>query len=285
MAESATSDLPVFGPPYLDPAILRYEISAMAEAFIAALLGAFPAGSVEAVYGKGSAFKAWDSPIDYVPEVSDVDLHVLFADGRPENEKSIDLETALAVEARTTAGYRSRIKDAFHVPRLQFIPIKWMEAQPSYVPSPAGTVKVLLGSNRPGPGIDLQVSLENARGLLLEQREFLGKLGDQVIDKPAGYKREVVRQMAWRVSPTGPRVLEVLGIPFERAWAGNRTTAVRLLRSVGEDDLAANYASFYLHAWEYYLSSYGDGESAGDLIRSGSKILRGSIAIAEAAGR
>ena len=52
----------------------------MAKCFRDELLHLIPEGEIRAIYLKGSAVKAWESPLDYVPEISDVDMHVWFRD-------------------------------------------------------------------------------------------------------------------------------------------------------------------------------------------------------------
>ncbi len=62
---------------YPDKTALKREARAMAEAFAEALLAHVPSEHVAGIYWKGSAQKEWTTPIDYVPELSDVDIHVL----------------------------------------------------------------------------------------------------------------------------------------------------------------------------------------------------------------
>src|SRR5687768_9127389 len=63
-----------------DPARVRAEVEGMTDAYVAALLERLPREQIVGLYAKGSAVKPWDAPIDYVPELSDVDLHVLVHD-------------------------------------------------------------------------------------------------------------------------------------------------------------------------------------------------------------
>ncbi len=75
---------------------LRAEVEAMTEAYLTAIEAVIP-GVLEGAYLKGSAVKRWDTPLDYVPEVSDVDVHLLFYE---EDEAALDeLATALEVQA------------------------------------------------------------------------------------------------------------------------------------------------------------------------------------------
>ena len=60
--------------------VLRADVEAMAEAWRTVLLEELGAAAIDGLYLKGSAAKRWDSLVDYVPELSDVDLHVRLSD-------------------------------------------------------------------------------------------------------------------------------------------------------------------------------------------------------------
>jgi hypothetical protein len=69
------ADLPRWGPPYPDPGEVRADVEAMVGAVAGALVARF-GDAIAGLWFKGSAQKRWDSPLDYVPEISDVDIHV-----------------------------------------------------------------------------------------------------------------------------------------------------------------------------------------------------------------
>lgn len=56
---------------------LRKDIDFMVKTAKEVLLKNF-GKNIVGIYFKGSASKKWDSHIDYVPELSDVDIHILF---------------------------------------------------------------------------------------------------------------------------------------------------------------------------------------------------------------
>jgi hypothetical protein len=82
--------------------------------------------------------------------------------------------------------------------------------------------------------------------------------------------------MNWRLSPIAPRVLEVLGVPYEEAWSLNRTALVRTLEERGLDDLAQAYANYYLAGWEAFLAGL-EGREAGSAL----PVLRAGIRVIE----
>ena len=58
---------------------IRVEVEAYVESVTEVLTEAIPASALRGLYYKGSALKQWDSALDYVPEISDVDFHLWFA--------------------------------------------------------------------------------------------------------------------------------------------------------------------------------------------------------------
>jgi hypothetical protein len=82
-------------------------------------------------------------------------------------------------------------------------------------------------------------------------------------------------------SPTAPRVLHILGVPFGKAWSINRTEIVSLLKEIGEHQLAQVYSDFYLSGWEYFLSRYSDNNAGRSSIISGVNALSSGVEIAK----
>lgn len=259
---------------------MRGEVKAMADSFVEALLGVYPPERIRGVYWKGSSRKNWDSPIDYVPELSDIDIHVLYADDPRPDRNYISLETGLRIQERVEQGYRRRVPAPLHVPRIQYIAANVIERQPRYVPTPAQTVEALYGEPYITHTLDEASSRASAHALLLEYGPVLMSLGEHAAEKSGRYLWELVRQLTWRVAPAGPRVLEVLGERYKDAWTCNRTAVVQRLESRGKTALAAGYTRFYLTGWSYYRSGFRDAEAARSMVRSAAAVLEEALRVA-----
>jgi hypothetical protein len=267
---------------YPDPATLRREVEGMVAAYVDALRGGVPETEIAGIYFKGSAQKEWASPLDYVPELSDVDVHVLFADGEAEAKYLGTAERALGLQAAAEAAYFAKLPRPIHVPRPQLIVLNSVIKEPDFVPTPAEAITVLYGRDYPAGASLEPEKLKNldARRLAGEAA-YLARFPMHAVDKPARYLRESLRGMVWRVSPTAPRVLYVLGVPFADAWTANRTRLVALLEEAGERDLAARYAQFYLSGWDYFLSGYGDHDAGRRALLAGIEVLRRGVEIGD----
>jgi hypothetical protein len=266
---------------YPDPASLRAEIDAMVASVVEAVLGQVPTTELAGVYLKGSARKQWDSPVDYVPEISDVDIHVLFRDERCVADRLGTPEAALAVQQRIEEGYAARIKRPIHTPRPQLVVLNLLLDDPDYSPSPAGVVETLWGEPYPSATYDEQREQAVARKRLLADAAILEALPLRLLDKPGRYLWAVVRDLTWRVGPSGPRLLLLLGTPAAQAWSLNRTGIIRALDELRATDFARAYRDYYLSAWAYFLSGYADSAAARSTVRAGIDALRIAAAAAE----
>ena len=119
------------------------------------------------------------------------------------------------------------------------------------------------------------------RQSLLADGAYMDGLPLHVIDRPGRYIRETLRNLVWRVSPSGPRALHLLGTDTELAWSVNRTRVVSMLTELGQLDLAASYLEFYSSGWEYFLSNYEDSDAGRSTVSAAVETLTIAREIAE----
>lgn len=264
-------EAPVWDERYPDKARLRLEVEALQEAVLEALLELTPAANVVGVYTKGSTVKAWDSPLDYVPELSDVDIQLLLHDER----RLRTLEGALEFQAGYEARFRARVPEPLHLPRPQIILLREMLS--SFAPAPARAVKTLYG--RPYPEVHPLTDTTGMRKF--DQEKLLQYASPEIlagfplswIDKPGKYLFLALRDLSWRVGPAGSRVLSLLGVEFDRAWGSNRTEIYAQLQELGQAEFAQRYAGFYLEGWRFFLSGYQDSEAGRRALLAGARVI------------
>ena len=239
----------------------------MVDSFVEVLLRRLPPSEIAGIYLKGSAQKEWESPVDYVPELSDVDLHLLFHDPADIARRLGDTAAALEIHADLEQAYRARVPDPLHLPRPQLVLLNRLLQDPEYCPSPPGAVQALYGQPHdepPKPPEEIREVDRRALGalLLLAQAERLKALPLRALDRPGPYLLPLLRDLNWQMSPTGPRLLALLGVPWEEAWSLNRTRIISRLESLGRGEFTADYAAYYLSGWDYFLSGYTDSDPA-----------------------
>jgi len=267
---------------YTDKKVLKEEIDSMLEVFVEVLLEEIPKSEIEMIYSKGSAQKRWDSPIDYVPEISDVDIHILFYNESTIKKYLGSTSKAIDIQSKIETRYFSKKSNPIHLPRPQLMVLNLLMNEKDFIPTPKSAVSVLYGKVYPEPDYSNDEKIKSIdRNRLLSEEEFLSQYPLRVIDKPSKYISESLRTLVWHVSPIVPRVLHILGISTKEAWSINRSRSVLLLREMGEKQLALDYADFYLSCWEYFLSKYQDTNAGRSSIISGANALSRGIEIAK----
>jgi hypothetical protein len=253
---------------------LRDEIQAMVTALAGAVGEVFGEEHVRAVWFKGSAQKEWQSPLDYVPALSDVDVHVRLSDEAAPSFR--DLECALAVQESVERRFAEAMPEPLHMPRPQLNLVNELEQNENYLASPAAIVQTISGArHEPGDYGDVEQIRALDGAALIDNAREAQNIPNRAIDRPGKYLWDLLRALSWRVSPMGSRVLCVSGMDPEQAWSMNRTRILRALRQQDElADLANAWERYYLSAWGYYLAGHADGAAGREAIVSASTCLQ-----------
>ncbi len=254
---------------------LRTETRCLAVCVRDQLLALIPEDEIRGIYLTGSAVKPWDSPLDYVPEVSDVDIHASFRDDISWRKHLDTVPLALDVQAAIEACFENRCPRALHRPRPQLLVLnKLMAERKGFVYAPRSTVVVLQGE--PYPKDDYSnpdtIRRHNAADLV-ERAEFVQRVPLLAIDRPWTYSRDLLSQLTWRISPVGPLVLHLSGSETEHVWTLNRTRATAVLQDLALHDLADAYSAFYLSGWDYFLSGFTNSSACRTAVLAGTQVL------------
>ena len=266
---------------YPDRDRVRLEAECLAECFRDQLLAQIPEGEIRGIYLKGSVVKRWESTLDYVPEVSDVDMHIWFRDDAAWPKYLGTVPQALELQRGVEARFAARVPRPLHEPRPQLIVMnKMMAEHEGFLHSLRSTVKVLYGEEYPEADYGDSVTIRRHDATqLIDEAGWVDKMPLHLVDKPSRYLREALRQLVWRVSPAGPRVLHVSGLDTEQAWSMNRTRATLALRDLGLTGLAEGYTAFYLSSWDYFLSGFTDSDAGRVAIQAAARVLEESAEI------
>lgn len=266
---------------YPDKKVLKREIDCMLKAYLEALFEVIPESEIDGIYFKGSAKKKWDSLIDYVPEISDVDIHLLFKEDSSVEKYFRTVDNALRIQSKVESIYFSEVTNPVHIPRPQLVMLNTVLKEEDFVPSPKNTISVLFGKEYPEPG---EESLKRLSTIdykhLIDEEEFINKFSLHIVDRPSKYLWQGLRNLVWHVSPVGSRILSIKGKSYHQAWGINRTAIVRLLKMLREEELIDYYIEFYKRSWDYFLSRYGDTDMGQKAIVAGINTLKKAIEIA-----
>ena len=261
---------------------LRAETRCLAACVRDQLRTLIPVAEIRGIYLTGSTVKPWESPLDYVPEISDVDVHVSFHDDGAWRQYLDTVPRALEVQSGIEACFARRIPQPLHLPRLQLTVMnQLMRERPGFVYAPQSTVVVLHGEPYPMDDYSTPDTIRRHNAAdLLERAEFVRRLPLLAIDRLGPHARDLLGQLVWRVSPVGPLALHLAGLGTEHAWSLNRTRVIAELRNLDLDTLADSYTDFYLSGWDYFLSGFADTNACRAAILAGTRVLTEGAEIA-----
>jgi hypothetical protein len=262
--------------------VLREEINCMLEAYIEALFEVIPESEIAGIYFKGSAKKEWDSLIDYVPEISDVDIHLLFREDSLVEKYFHTIDNALSIQSNVERKYFSKVSNPIHIPRPQLVILNPLLKEEDFVPSPKNTISILFGEEYPKPVKKVlgRLSLIDYEHLINEE-EFVNEFSLHIVDRPSKYLWQGLRNLVWHISPIGSRILSIKGKSYQEAWGINRTGIVESLKLLGEEKLVDYYTKFYINGWDYFLSHYKNTDRGRKAIAAGINALKKAIEIAK----
>ncbi len=254
---------------------LRAETRGLAACVRDQLLALIPEDEISGIYLTGSTVKAWDSPLDYVPEVSDVDIHLSFRDDISWRKHLDTVPRALEVQAAIETCFEKRCPRALHRPRPQLLVLNQLMAErKGFVYSPPSTVVVLHGEPYPKDDYSNPDSIRRHNAVdLVERAEFVQRVPLLAVDRLWTHARDLLSQLTWRISPVGPLALHLSGLDTEHAWTLNRTRVTAALRDLALHDLADAYTAFYLSGWDYFLSRFTDSTACRAAILAGTQVL------------
>lgn len=223
----------------------------------AEILPQFFGSRLDYVYAKGSALKNWDSHIDYVPTISDVDIHIGLKDDEPlfrNNPDDFDLAVSLSRQCEDE--FLRRRPNNFHIPRMQVIETRFLLQNEKYTPPRPQDIQKLYGEPHlqelPSPDKIRAGDLER----IFDEKEFLDDLPRRILDRTGLDWWAIIRAMCWRISPAPVRILTQTHPDPIEVWSWNRTTIHKELLKEGYDTIASYYYGFYDSGWDLFLSEF-----------------------------
>jgi hypothetical protein len=230
---------------------------------------------LKCAYAKGSSTKQWDSLIDYVPIISDVDIHFMLSGSEELFPNSADeFADSMAFSKMYETVYQEIHPQYNHIPRSQLLLVDRLKEVVEYVPPRAQDVHILIGKfdqpPPPSPSRIRQIDLQN----LLSLDAFLERIPNRVMDRTGLDFWAIIREMTWRVSPSPVRLLTQTNRDPLEVWSWNRTRIVMELLKSGENEIADHYSGFYSTGWTLYHSGFASLETFRTMTAYGYYVLK-----------
>ena len=146
------------------------------------LLGSLYGDNLVCAYSKGSGVKPWDGEIDYVPLISDVDIHVHL---KPEVPITTDDVNSFELAMKTPVEYEERFLEAspehLHIPRTQITFVRMLEDMVGHVAPRTSDVQMLIGRFKDTKPLSAEQIREIGYEQLLSMKPFLEDIPRTVV--------------------------------------------------------------------------------------------------------
>ena len=240
-------------------------------------------GKLEYAYAKGSGIKEWSSPIDYVPLLSDVDIHIkIIGDESLLGSPETAMEEALEVSDEYERLFLEMNPDPLHVPRTQVVVLNKAAKDPRFLlPMESDDIYVMFGE----PDLRKVPLKEKMRTVdhenLMDLEGVLRSLPMSAMDKTGLEYWYMIRRLVWHVSPAPVRLLTQVAEDPEEAWILNRTKVCDKLEEHGFHGLSQSYWDYYLLGWEMFFTDLRDTQIMRRVVSKAYDVLESALRLAK----
>ncbi|OLS19497.1 MAG: hypothetical protein HeimC2_41040 [Candidatus Heimdallarchaeota archaeon LC_2] len=211
--------------------------------------------------------------MDYVPIISDIDIHYGVHDKKKLFTSDNPRETSLKVSLEYEKRFQKENPNFIHIPRTQVMCIDLLQDAVNFVHPLVDSIKMLFGEF---PSYD-HVASENIKEIdinnLAELKPYLDMLPESWIDKVGMDYWSSLRRLTWKVSPTPVRILSQLLPNPLNIWTWNRSKIKQELENQNLNNIANMYESYYMNGWKLFESNITSTEYFQNCLLTGSKVL------------
>jgi hypothetical protein len=230
--------------------------------------------TIEYAYSKGSAVKPWDSFIDYVPILSDVDIHIKTKEYSDlfQNDNSFYESMNLSEVYEST--YIEKNQEYFHIPRVQIVHLNPVIVLPEFIHPKIEKTRLMIGKPKEFEKPIIDFVRECDKNELLKLGDLLQSLPMSMIDRTGLDLWVLVRRMTWRVSPSPVRLLSQNHDDPLSLWEMNRTKITEELEKYDYLLLSENYKDYYYEGWIGFMEGFSNSQTLRRIISSAHDILK-----------
>lgn len=230
--------------------------------------------SLEYAYAKGSATKHWDTYIDYVPVLSDVDIHLKVNKHSNFLGDDNSFHESVNISEMYETTFLEQNQNNFHLPRTQVIKIDDIVDKVNFIQPRETSIVPVFGTpvleDNPSNEVIKQIDLKN----VLDLEKFLPTLPMSMMDRTGLDLWSLVRRLNWRVSPSPVRILSLSSDNPLDLWEMNRTSITEQLEKHDLHLISESYKDYYYEGWISFMEGFSNSQSLRRIISNGFDVLK-----------
>ena len=232
------------------------------------------AETIEYAYSKGSAIKNWESFIDYVPILSDVDIHIKTKEYSDLFQNDNSFYESMNLSETYESTYIEKNPEYFHIPRIQIVHLNRLLDLPDFIHPKIEEVKLMISKPNEFEEVSEDFVREIDKNELLKLGDFLQTLPKSMMDRTGLDLWVSIRRMTWRVSPSPIRLLSQNHEDPLSLWEMNRTKIAEELEKYDYLLLSESYKDYYYEGWIGFMEGFSNSQTLRRIISSAYDILK-----------
>lgn len=243
------------------------------------LLNEYFSDGIEYIFTKGSSVKKWESDIDYVPIISDVDIHIKLRDKRKLLQYSNSFEVADSFSKNYEQNFNSSCTDInytpTHFPRVQIVQLEFSGRKGYVVPPRQQDVVWIQGKG------DFPEEFDHGKLKLMDKKNLLGEklfidsIPNTLLELSGLEYYTLLYKINSRISPSPIRLLtQVVNKNPHDIWASNKTSIRNLLLDNNYNEIAEYYEQYYFNGWKLFEKQFMDMSLYREMIKIGYYLLK-----------
>ena len=236
---------------------------------------------IEYIFTKGSSAKKWETEIDYVPQISDIDIHVKLKEKR---KNLLNLDDSFEHASYFTTNYedlfnemcRGKKYSPQHLPRIQIVQLDLVKRKGYVVPPRDCDITWIQGNTTLPDEMDHNLVRKMDLMNLQSESSFISSIPRTYMELSGLEYYTLLYKINSRISPSPIRLLtQILDTNPHDVWAYNKTEVKNKLIENHFEELARYYEIYYIQGWELFKNNFTDIELYQDMIKTGYYFLKG----------